>query len=53
MTSALKDMESLFDPRGGSLMAHCCEVCAEPLDHESHRPVCDECFTNAQQEGEE
>lgn len=35
---------SLFEPRGGSLMAHICESCNEPIDHDSRFPLCPNCL---------
>ena len=43
MTADLTPKESLFETRGGSLMAHCCEVCADPLPHDSLSPICEDC----------
>ena len=43
MTSALLTRESLFETRGGSLMAHRCEVCTDPLPQDSLSPLCAEC----------
>ena len=31
---------NLFDSRGGTLLAHTCEVCNEPLDPESLTSTC-------------
>ena len=36
-------IDSLFDPRGGNLCAHRCEVCNEELDPESRVPTCADC----------
>lgn len=35
--------DSLFDTRGGSLMAHYCEVCTDPLPEGSRLSTCTGC----------
>ena len=36
--------QSLFEVRGGSLMAHVCESCNDPLPKDSLSPVCEDCL---------
>lgn len=40
----------LFETRGGSLKAHRCEICDEPLDPESITPVCEDCSPSDEEE---
>jgi hypothetical protein len=46
MTTSL----NLFDPRGGSLCAHVCEVCNEPLEDDAVLSTCAECNENEEEE---
>jgi len=37
------NVNNLFDVRGGSLQAHVCEVCGDPLPKDSLTPTCADC----------
>lgn len=50
---ATEDPESLFDTRGGSLMAHCCERCRDPIPKDSFSPLCGSCADELNEEVEE
>lgn len=41
---------SLFDVRGGSLLAHRCEICNEELEHDALSPVCAVCHTQEEED---
>jgi hypothetical protein len=42
---------NLFDTRGGSMLAHRCEICNDELDHEADSPTCEDCTRPEEEEG--